>query len=569
MKCKNIYLLIVFLFCGFKAFSQGVYVPMNEDYYHMIDRYEIKTGRMSKHFFTTIKTIRRQDLAAFIRDVEADSAKIRFSKRDRFNLNYLKNDNWEWFDEENAGDSRKPINRTFFRNFYRKQNSFYSVTLKNKIFELQINPVFYFSGGRENNGQGFTYINSRGLELRGMIGRKLGFYTYFSENQAAFPFYQREFINRFQTVPEEGFWKEFKQSSYDYFSPRGYITFSAIKDKLQFQFGHDKHFIGNGFRSLMLSDFGPSYLFLKINTKVWIFNYMCLFAQQMNSTSNIAYQGFTRKYMTTHHLSVNLGKHFNIGLYEAIISHGTKENPNRFELNYINPIIFYRAIENYTGSDDAAHVGIDFKANFLRHFQLYGQIVINEFKVNEVRKGKGWFGNQQAVQLGMKYIDVAGIRNLDLQYEANYVRPYMYTDKQSEGSYTHYNQPLAHPLGANFLEHVFILRYQPHKRLFLNLTSYYAVQGLDRDTSFNYGSNILQPYTSREQEYGNYTARLGERTQTIFADFTFSYMFRHNLFLDVKGIFRKRMSETGLFDNTNYFGSVSVRMNIARRMTAY
>ena len=48
---------------------------------------------------------------------------------------------------------------------------------------------------------------------------------------------------------------------------------------LDFQFGYDKNFIGNGYRSLFLSDFGNSYLFLKINTRIWKFNYLNLFME--------------------------------------------------------------------------------------------------------------------------------------------------------------------------------------------------------------------------------------------------------------------------------------------------
>ena len=51
-----------------------------------------------------------------------------------------------------------------------------------------------------------------------------------------------------------------------------------------------------------------------------------------------------------------------------------------------------------------------------------------------------------ALQLGAKYVDAFGINNLDLQLEMNRVRPFTHSHNDSISNYTHYNQPLAHPL---------------------------------------------------------------------------------------------------------------------------
>ena len=48
-------------------------------------------------------------------------------------------------------------------------------------------------------------------------------------------------------------------------------------------FGYDKNFIGNGYRSLFLSDFGNNNLFLKLNTRIWKFNYQNLFMELHNA----------------------------------------------------------------------------------------------------------------------------------------------------------------------------------------------------------------------------------------------------------------------------------------------
>ena len=264
-------------------------------------------------------------------------------------------------------------------------------------------------------------------------------------------------------------------------------------------------------------------------------------------------------------------------MFESEISGG----PGRgLELQYLNPVIFYRAIEQQLGSADNALLGLDFKWNIFHTAQLYGQVVLDEFKLSEIRSGKGWWANKQAVQLGGKYLDVAGLRNLDLQLEVNYVRPYTYSHDTYYTSYTHYQQPLAHPLGANLTEFLGVLSYQPLPRLSLVGKAIYTVQGLDAvvvrevppygSTLLNYGGNPLLSYSTRVQEYDNRTGQ-GNRSQLLHLEGTATYQPRLNLFVDAKLIVRKQMLDTptyyGLVSGTTSYATVALRWNIAQRVT--
>ena len=550
------------------SLAQGVYVPLDDEYYHKVERYEIKSGRLSNRLYMTAGQIRRQDIVKFTEDIAGDSTRMRLNKRDKFNLGYLKDDNWEWSSDSLAGNSIHPIRKTFFKHFYRKKNALYSYQMKNKLFEIQFNPVFYGSvGGSTGNVGGYTFQNTRGLEIRGMIGRRLGFYTFFGENQARMPLYSQQFEKKFGAVPGENFYKDYKTNGFDYFNFRGYLTFSAIKDVIQVQFGHDQNRIGSGYRSLLLSNFSPSYLFLKTNVKVWVFNYQWMLAQGINNTSKYAYLGFDKKFFSMHHLSVNLGKHVNIGLFEAI-TNGSEKASAKFEWNYLNPIILYRSVESFIGSKNAAMVGMDFKVNFLRHVQIYGQFAVTEFSLAEMKKRSGWFGNQQALQLGIKYVDAFALKNLDIQLEGNYVRPFMYSDRISEAAYTHYNQPMAHPLGANFWEIVGVARYQAHKRVNITAKGFYAYQGLDVNDTTNFGSNLTLPYVDRTQDYGNYVGT-GAPTKIMMADIAVSYMVRHNLWIDFNTIIRRQTSTVAALNTNTLWAAINIRMNIGRKETLY
>ena len=173
-----------------------------------------------------------------------------------------------------------------------------------------------------------------------------------------------------------------------------------------------------------------------------------------------------QKFATYHHLSYNATKWLNVGLFESIVWQGGDTSGTRrgFDVNYLNPIIFYRPVEFSRGSPDNVLIGLNFKALILKKYQLYGQIILDEFSMNEVKAGNGWWANKQGVQVGWKFYDFLGIRNLTWQNELNYVRPYTYGHFTADQSYTHYAQSLAHPLGANFIENVQFLRYR-YKRL--------------------------------------------------------------------------------------------------------
>ena len=102
----------------------------------------------------------------------------------------------------------------------------------------------------------------------------------------------------------------------------------------------------------------------------------------------------------------------------------------------------------------------------------------------------------------LKYLDAFAIKNLDLQGEVNFVRPYTYTNIiDSSVNLTNFNQPLAHPLGANFREFIFIAKLQPAAKVYMTAKVFYHEQGLD-SAGLNMGSDIFRAYSSIPRQYG-------------------------------------------------------------------
>lgn len=558
--------------------AQSTYLTQGSKEYHFVDRLEIKQQRNTDLNFSALKPFNRKFIvqeAEFIdsaskglidpANTSAHQARLQLSKVDEYNMHSLFMNNSEWVTgSQEDFKSKLP----WFKTFYKTPPNFFEVNTKD--FFLAINPVLQLSAGKESNNDNRVddsktlYVSSRGLTLRGMIGRKIGFSTTIIDNQERGPSYYQQYVQTAKAVPGVGFYKAFKsdQTAQDYFDGRGYITFNATK-YIDLQFGYDKNFIGNGYRSLFLSDWGNSYLFLKLNTKIWKFNYQNIFMELSPRHVRNGDSLIDRKYAAMHHLSMNVTKWLNVGLFEGVIFGRT----NHFDFQYLNPIIFYRHIEGTVGSPDNAVGGFDFKANIMHRFQLYGQLLVDEFILNKIKNDPGFWANKYGIQVGAKYVDAFGVKNLDLQGEINRVRPFTYSHNDTVANYTHYNQPLAHPIGSNFQEFIGIINYQPIKKLYINARIIYYYKGLDSNT-VNYGGDIFRDYRTRSTESG-YKIGSGNKLSVLNALLEVSYEIKQNVYLELTLQQRNSKLQSSPVTTSSTFISGGVRINMFKRQYDY
>ncbi|MEO8412521.1 MAG: hypothetical protein ABI472_02635 [Ginsengibacter sp.] len=567
---KSLVTLLVFI-CPLIVKAQTTYLPEGSKEYQFIDRLEIKEGKNTDLNFSTLKPYSRR---AIVQEAEfLDSARMAYSnsltsdnnewaglnltKIDEYNLHSILMNNSEWVTgSKESFLSKKPV----LKGLYITKPNLLEVNVKD--FFLALNPVVSYAMSKESSNDENVFYNKRGITARGRIADRIGFSTTLTDNQERGPIFFQNRVNEFHAVPGVGFYKKFKTTGVDYFDARGYVTFNATK-YIDVQFGYDKNFIGNGYRSLFLSDFGNSYLFLKINTKIWKFNYQNLFMELMPEYLKSGDNLLDRKYAAMHHLSMNITKWLNVGVFESVIF-GRK---NRFDFEYLNPIIFLRHIEGTVGSPDNAFAGADFKVNVAHHFQFYGQLLLDEFILKEITKNNGYWANKYGYQLGAKYVDAFTIKNLDLGFETNRVRPFTYSHNDSVANYTHYNQPLAHPLGAGFQEFIGIAKYQPAPKWYVNARAIYYYQGLD-SAGENFGSNPFELYTTRGNDFGYYIGS-GNKIKVLNASLSVSYELTENLFVEASYLYRKTSATIGAGSgNTSVFG-IGIRWNAARREYDY
>jgi hypothetical protein len=386
-------------------------------------------------------------------------------------------------------------------------------------FSVTIDPVFNFSLGRDETT---TWINTRGIFVSGKIGNDVCFGTDIYETQAVFPEYIAGWVNETGVAPGQGPVKDFKKEGFDFTNVSGYISYTPSR-YFNFRLGHGKNFIGDGYRSLLLSDNAFNYPYLRITTTAWKIQYTNLYVQLMDRQEPWSTTlGFNRKYATFHFLSADVTRRLNVSLFEGVIWEAADSTGSRgFEIQYLNPVIFYRPVEYSMGSPDNALMGLNIKYRLGKTLLAYGQVMLDDFKLEHVQNQDGWWANKQGFQLGLSGYNILKINHLNFRTEYNYVRPYTYSHWNSLQCYGQYNQPLAHPYGANFSEFIVQLNYFCHFWYF-SYQHIYAIYGLDIH-DVNYGKNIFLSYSSHPYDFDNRVGQ-GLKTTLIRNDFLVAWL---------------------------------------------
>ena len=405
------------------------------------------------------------------------------------------------------------------------------VALQGKDYWFTIDPIFDFEVGKDFEADfSSTFNNTRGIYVLGGLGKKLNFFTAVYESQGRWAQYFNQYAESIKgadeaaVVPGRGIAKRFKDDAYDYPVAEAYLSYTPT-NFLNVQFGHGKNFIGDGYRSLFISDVASPHPFLKLNAKFWKIKYTSTWMWLRDIRPEVEEDGaYLPKYMATHFLSWNVSKRLNIGLFESIIWSDT--NNRGFDINYINPIIFFRAIEFETGQGAGnALLGLSTKYKFTDNIYAYGQFILDEFSLSDIKGGEKSWKNKFGYQLGVKYFDAFKVKDLMLQAEYNGVRPYTYSHNTIVHNYGHANQSMAHLWGANFSEFILIGRYnfkrwQGEAKLVMGTRGFDYNDGTD---NFSYGGDIYRNYNERPFDTGIEVGQ-GIKTTSLNAELQAAYL---------------------------------------------
>jgi hypothetical protein len=455
---------------------------------------------------------------------------------------------------------------------YHWQNSFINIEREPKadepVFRLYIDPLLNLQSMNvmedgNDTAAGRYYINTRGITAHGDIGAKVSFETSFYENQAFFPGYIKDFANGTLVIPGQGRWKKFKNTGYDYAMATGYISYSPNRF-FNAQIGSGKHFVGDGYRSLLLSDNAFAYPYARFTG--WfgpnsMFQYTQIYASLMNLLSNSPVPPgteklFQKKAASFTQLSVNIGRFAEVSLFQSLIwTAADDRNKQCLRLAYFNPVMLTSVMDFGLNDRDNYSLGATFHVDVLKILRVYGQVVADDFG-KDVRHKTGF-------QLGVKYYNAFTLKHLHLQFEMNKVNPYTYSATDSMQAFTHYNQPLAHPLGANFIEFNGSLQYKIGD-FFLHTR--FSTAKIGADTAGHvYGQDVfVSDALADNTTFGgntNYFGR-GEQTTLTSIDASIGYMISYASNLNVAVGFSDRKVQTpATLDHTRYV-YVAVRTSL-------
>ncbi|WP_243236217.1 gliding motility protein RemB [Flavobacterium pectinovorum] len=407
------------------------------------------------------------------------------------------------------------------------------VQIQGEDYWLSLNPIVDLQMGKASDlDASYTYVNTRAINFRGGLGKQINFTTTIFESQGRFAGYFNDYANSLKPsggnpaiIPGVGIAKQFKTDSYDFPLAEANITYTPSKI-FDFQLGYGRNFIGDGYRSLLESDGVSPYPYFKINTTFWKIKYTNTYMWLKDVRPDVTVdKTYASKYMANHYLSWNVSNKLNLGFFESVV--WTDTNNRGFDVNFVNPIIFYRSVEFGSSSKSGnALLGITSKYKWNNNINLYGQFLIDEFSFGDIKAGDNSWKNKLGYQIGAKYYDAFKIKDLLLQIEYNHVRPYVYSHSAAITNYAHNNQSVGHQWGGNFEEFVVVGRY--HKgRYYADAKLNVGKRGFDFDTtedSFNYGGNIYKSYDSNRPYDTNVKVGQGNKTNIFIADVQAGYL---------------------------------------------
>ena len=394
-----------------------------------------------------------------------------------------------------------------------------------------------------------------GFKFDYLINEKLKVNSEIITLKGRFPVELYNYIDSLSIFPGYG---EILNTGYDYTFRLNY-KFSKYFD---LDIGRGKHFIGSGYRSLLISNESTSYPYALLTTNIWKFKYYNLYA----SLSDIQDpQRIREKYSTTHYLECSLTDYLSFGLFESVIWQAQDSIYNRgYDIEYLNPIIFYRPVEFSKKSPDNVLIGATMKLKYKKTC-LYGQFVLDDLNIALKKdntasdpSSSGFFQDKYAYQVGLRSEKLLKKQNLDVLIEFNQVQPFTYGHKSPEQNYTHYNQALAHPIGANFREFIFISKYiyNNWKLLFKYTNALYGTDTLNT----HYGQNIfLSDYLAEGgiHSYGNFNGQgIKTQLQNIYADIGYNFKDLYNLEIHIGCALRKKKSDILNEENLYFFAGV-------------
>lgn len=379
----------------------------------------------------------------------------------RYNLNYIIRDSSDQYYE-------------FTEYLFKK----HLIELAGKDYYVTISPIADLSVGKDNYDtlRPKLFQNTRGILIEGDLLKNFSFCTSIFENQARFASYENNYyssigelypksngtyLTQNAVIPGGARTKPFKTNAYDYAYSCGNISYQPRK-WVSIVAGNTGHFLGDGYRSLFLSDNSVPSPFIQGNIQLsnkWEYTYlrmrlMNLIRRPVSTTVESYYEtkGYSLNYLTYKFTNT-----FSVGILESAIWYqGDSTTSIKSPFGYYNPLPFG---SNFLTKADRINFinGINISWIASSKHRIYGQFALNNFNSKQIASQIGWRG-----------YNLFGLKQFMLQIEHNYISENMYEGSTSRMSYSSYNMPLAHVKGNAFNELILRSNYE-WKRIYTDV----------------------------------------------------------------------------------------------------
>ena len=163
MKCLRLATVFLLIIWTKTSWAQSDFIMLGTRQYDVLNRLEIKLRRDSILNFSAVKPYDRKAVTERLQYIQqlAHESKIELSKVDKYNLDIVLKDNFEW--RNGFADSSLKFSSLFKKSIWSHPPY---IGLKQKDFSAYVFPLLNLQLGKDNNVSNTLYTNQRGFGVR-------------------------------------------------------------------------------------------------------------------------------------------------------------------------------------------------------------------------------------------------------------------------------------------------------------------------------------------------------------------------------------------------------------------
>ena len=468
---KKIFLSLI---VSAQLLAQAEYVSVDNQVYNFLDQMNNLQVIDNYNSFEVPKT--RLEIADQLRKVLLNTPRL--DEVDQLILNDLKSE----FEYELFGTlekSKSIIGQNSYE-FFSEDEKYLFFFLENSKMNLfiNLNPSAEAILSKFDSEQKFksAFLLNAGGEMRGTVLDKIGFYLKGTNGiakgnyDAALLKKELKYNYKFNERPKESFFDE----------TEGYIT--ADFDLVKLKLGRDRMNIGYGSNKIILGNNSPLFDYVSFKVDYDFFSFSYLHGKLLGKNSVIldsisdSYNFLLDKHFAYHRMGFNISKELNFGIGEVVV-YGERG----LDLSYIVPFTFFKSVEHSNRDRDNTMLFFDISSLHIPKTKIFMTILIDDIDFSKI--GKGWWGNQTILNLGVQSSPFYMHLPLDIKLEYLRVEPYTYSHRLNRNSFTNYSYNL-----SSFL--------QPNSELIFFGINYRFTHRLNLSADFTYshhGANVFNP----------------------------------------------------------------------------